>query len=57
LKQSVLAAVICVDMKVLKRSEGKFGIEGSPRGDNLYIWVSVAFTIIILCTERCMHFL
>ena len=29
-------------MKALKSSEGKFGIEGSPRGDNLFIWVSVS---------------
>jgi len=29
-------------MKSLKKSEGKFGIEGSPRGDNLFIWVRLS---------------
>ena len=26
------------DLKSLQKSEGKFGITGGPRGDNLFIW-------------------
>lgn len=37
-----------VDMKMLKKSEGRFGIEGSPRGDNLFVWVK-------LNCSRCRH--
>jgi len=32
-----------VDMKTLNSSNGKFGIGGSPRGDNLFIWVNKLF--------------
>ncbi|XP_077983231.1 ubiquitin-conjugating enzyme E2 Q1-like [Glandiceps talaboti] len=29
---------LVTDLKLLKKSEGKFGVEGNPRGDNLFIW-------------------
>jgi len=32
-------------MKALKKSKGKFGIDGSPRGDNLFVWVSLTYTV------------
>ena len=27
------------DLKEMKKSNGKFGVEGAPRDDNLFIWV------------------
>ncbi|XP_070574815.1 ubiquitin-conjugating enzyme E2 Q1-like [Ptychodera flava] len=29
---------LLADLKLLKKSEGKFGVEGNPKGDNLFIW-------------------
>ena len=29
---------LLTDMKAIKSSEGKFGVEGGPRGDNLFLW-------------------
>jgi len=43
-KWKVLYGGIFVDLKALKRSEGKFGIEGSPRGDNLFVWVRLSYS-------------
>ena len=40
---------IFLDLKALKRSEGKFGIDGSPREDNLFIWVSANYSCHNLC--------
>ena len=40
----LLAGNVCVDMKALKKSKGKFGIDGSPRGDNLFIWVRLTYS-------------
>jgi len=36
-------------MKVLKSSEGKFGVDGSPRGDNLFLWVSLSSIDFSFC--------
>lgn len=27
------------DLKTMKKESCKFGLDGSPRGDNLFIWV------------------
>jgi hypothetical protein len=28
-----------VDLKVMKKEASQFGLDGNPRGDNLFIWV------------------
>ena len=45
--------VFHVDMKALKKSEGKFGIDGSPRGDNLFVWVSLGCNHFFLWVLKC----
>ena len=35
---SSLSSSSATDLKSLQKSGGKFGISGSPRGDNLFVW-------------------
>ena len=36
----MISEIYDLDLKNMKQAKGKYGVEGEPRGDNLYIWVS-----------------
>ena len=38
LLQQPLLVLPSSDLKSLQKSEGRFGISGGPRGDNLFVW-------------------